>query len=78
MMGRRGGGRGARDRDVRQRGGSSDGRVWGPTTPVWKGEERISSNLGMAMLGGRSPERGKTATALGKIRREGEASGGRR
>jgi hypothetical protein len=50
--------------------------MWGPAASVWKGEERISSNLGMAKLGGRSPERGKTAAALGKIRREGEASGG--
>jgi hypothetical protein len=32
--------------------------------------------LGMAKLGGRSPERGKTAAALDKIRREVEASGG--
>jgi hypothetical protein len=52
--------------------------VWGPVASVWKGEERISSNLGMAKLEGRSPERGKTAAALGKIRCEGEASGGRR
>jgi hypothetical protein len=32
----------------------------------------------MAKLGGRSPKRGKTTAALGKIRCEGEASGGRR
>jgi hypothetical protein len=32
----------------------------------------------MAKLGGHSPERGKTVAALGKIRREGEASSGRR
>jgi hypothetical protein len=51
--------------------------VWGPVAPVWKGEERISFNLGMAKLGGHSPERGKTAATLGKIRREGEASRGR-
>jgi hypothetical protein len=50
----------------------------GPAAPVWNDEERFSSNLGTAKLGGRSPERGKTAAALGKIRREGEASGGRR
>jgi hypothetical protein len=49
--------------------------VWGPAAPVWKGEERISSNLRMAKLGGRSPERGKTTAALDKIRREREASG---
>jgi hypothetical protein len=48
--------------------------VWGPASPMWKGEERISSNLGMAKLGGRSLERGKTAAALSKIRREREAS----
>jgi hypothetical protein len=41
--------------------------VWGLVAPVWKGEERISSNLGMAKLRGRSPERGKTAASLGKI-----------
>jgi hypothetical protein len=79
-MGRRGGGRGARDNGVHQRGGSFDGRqrwVQGPAAPVWKGEERISSNLGMTKIGGRSPKRGKTTAALGKIRREGEASGGR-
>jgi hypothetical protein len=52
--------------------------VWGPPALVWKGEERISSNLGITKLGGRSPERGMTAAALGKIRREGEASGGQR
>jgi hypothetical protein len=52
--------------------------VRGPTASVRKGEERVSSNLGMAKLGGRSPERGKAAAALGKIRREGEASGGLR
>jgi hypothetical protein len=51
--------------------------VRGPIASVWKGEERISSNSGMAKLGGRSPERGKTVAALGKIQREGEASGGR-
>jgi hypothetical protein len=41
--------------------------VWGPVAPVWKGEERIDSNLGMAKLGGRSPERGKIVAALDKI-----------
>jgi hypothetical protein len=44
-MGRWGGGRGARDSGVGRRRGSSDGRrrrVFGPTAPVWKGEERIS------------------------------------
>jgi hypothetical protein len=60
--GRREGGRGARDSVVHRQ----------------EGEERISSNLRMAKLGGRSPERGKTAMALGKIRREGEAPVGRR
>jgi hypothetical protein len=45
--------------------------VWGPVAPVWKGEERFSSNLGMAKLGGHSLERGKTATALDKIQHEG-------
>jgi hypothetical protein len=45
---------------------------------VWKVKERISSNLRMVKLGGSSPERGKTAAVLGKNRREGEASGGRR
>jgi hypothetical protein len=44
---------------------------WGPVAPVWKGEERFSSNLGMAKLGGRSLERGNTATVLDKIQREG-------
>jgi hypothetical protein len=81
MTARRGGRRGAQDSCVRRWGGSSDGwrrRVWGPAAPVWKGEERISSNLGMAKLGGRSSERGKTAAVLGKFRHEGEASGGRR
>jgi hypothetical protein len=79
--GRWGGGRGVWDNGVHRPGGSSDGqrqRVWGPAAPVWKREERISSNLGMAKLGGRSTERGKTVVALGKIRREREASGGRR
>jgi hypothetical protein len=52
--------------------------VWGPVAPVWKVKERISSNLRMVKLGGSSPERGKTAAVLGKNRREGEASGGRR
>jgi hypothetical protein len=53
----------------RRKRGSGQWRrwVWGPTALVWKGEERISSNLGMAKLGGRSPERGKTAAALDKI-----------
>jgi hypothetical protein len=81
MTGRRLGGRGARDSGVRRRGGSSDGQqwwVWGPATPVRAGEDEISINLGMAKLGGRSPERGKTAAALSKIQREREASGGRR
>jgi hypothetical protein len=45
--------------------------VWGPVAPVWKGEERFSSNLGMVKLGGRSLERGNTATTLDKIQREG-------
>jgi hypothetical protein len=36
---------------------------------VWKGEERFSSNLKTAKLGGCSPERGKTAATLDKIRR---------
>jgi hypothetical protein len=79
--GRRGAGRGAQDSGVHRWGGSSDGwqrQVWGPAVPVWKGEERISSNLGMAKLGGRSPEKGKTTAALGKIRHEGEASDCRR
>jgi hypothetical protein len=52
MIGRRGGGRGAQDSSVRWWGGSSDGRrrrVWGPVVTVWKGEERISSNLGMGV-----------------------------
>jgi hypothetical protein len=52
--------------------------VCGPTVPVWKGEEKISSNLGMAKLGGCSTERGKPAAALDKIRCERDASGGRR
>jgi hypothetical protein len=50
--------------------------VWGPVAPVREGKARVSSNSGMVQLGGRSPERGKTAAALGEIRREGEASGG--
>jgi hypothetical protein len=50
--------------------------VWGPAALVREGEAGVSSNLGMVQLGGRSPERGKTAAALGKIRREGGASGG--
>jgi hypothetical protein len=41
--------------------------MWGPAASVWKGEERISSNLGMMKLGGRSPERGKMAAALDEI-----------
>jgi hypothetical protein len=41
-------------------------------------EAEVSPNLGMVQLGGCSPEREKTAAALSKIRREGEASGGRR
>jgi hypothetical protein len=52
--------------------------VWDPAAPVREGEAEVSPNLGMVQLRGRSPERGKTAAALGKIRREGEASGGRR
>jgi hypothetical protein len=50
--------------------------VWGPAALVWKGEERISSNLRMAKIGGLSSERGKTVAALGKIQRKGEASDG--
>jgi hypothetical protein len=57
---------------------------WVATVGVWscsigvRGGSWVSSNLGMVQLGGCSPERGKTAVALGEIRREGEASGGRR
>jgi hypothetical protein len=43
-----------------------------------RGKRDLAPIRGMAKLGGRSPERGKTAAALGKIRREGEASGGGR
>jgi hypothetical protein len=39
----------------------------GPAAPVRKGEDGVCSNLGMTKLGGRSPERGKTAAVLGKI-----------
>jgi hypothetical protein len=42
------------------------------------GERDLAQIREMAKLGGRSPEMGKTAAALGKIRREGEASGGQR
>jgi hypothetical protein len=52
--------------------------VWGPTELLRVGEAGVSSNLGMVQLGGRSLERGKTAAALGEIRREGEAFDGRR
>jgi hypothetical protein len=53
----------------RRRGGSGGHRrVWGgPTAPVRKGEDGVCSNLGMTKLGGRSPERAKTAAVLGKI-----------
>jgi hypothetical protein len=66
--GRRGG--------VQQRRGCSGGRrcAWrGPAALVREGEPGVISNLGMVQLGGRSPERGKTVAALGKIRCEGEA-----
>jgi hypothetical protein len=54
-------------------------RAWrGPTTPVWGGGRDLAQIREMAKLGGRSPEMGKTAAVLGKIRREGEASGGQR
>jgi hypothetical protein len=43
-----------------------------------RGKRDLAPIRGMVKLGGRSPERGKTAAALGKIRREGEASGGQR
>jgi hypothetical protein len=43
-----------------------------------RGKRDLVPIRGMAKLGGRSLERGKTAAALGKIRHEGEASGGRR
>jgi hypothetical protein len=33
---------------------------------VREGEAGVSSNLGVARLGGRAPERGKTAAALGR------------
>jgi hypothetical protein len=66
---------------VQRRRGCSGGRQCarrGPAAPVREGEAGVSSNLGVAKLGRRSPERGKAAAALGEIRREGEASGGRR
>jgi hypothetical protein len=66
--------------NVRQWGGGSSGWrrwVWGPAAPVREKEAEVSSNLGMMQLGGRSPERGKTAVELGKIQHEGEESGGR-
>jgi hypothetical protein len=64
----------------RQRGGSGGRRrvERGPAAPVREGEDGVSSNLGMAKLGGRSPERGKIAVSLDEIRCEGEASDGRR
>jgi hypothetical protein len=71
--GRRGG--------VQWRRGGSGGRQRAervPGAPVREGEDGVSSNLGMMKLGGRSPERGKTAAALGEIRHEGEAFGCRR
>jgi hypothetical protein len=43
-----------------------------------RGKRDLAPIRGMAKLGGRSPERGKTAVAIGKIQREGEASDGRR
>jgi hypothetical protein len=43
-----------------------------------RGKRDLAPIWGMERLGGRSPEKGKTAAALGKIRCEGEASGGRR
>jgi hypothetical protein len=43
-----------------------------------RGKRDLAPIQGMAKLGGRSPERRKTAAALGKIQCEGEASGGRR
>jgi hypothetical protein len=79
--GRRGGERTARDNGIHRRGGSSGGWrrwVWGPTALVREGKAGVISNLGMVRLRGRSPERGETTAALGEIRREGEASGGRR
>jgi hypothetical protein len=51
--------------------------VEGSCSTSVEGEEKFSSNLGTAKLGGRSPERGKTVAALDKIRRGGETSGGR-
>jgi hypothetical protein len=41
-----------------------------------RGKRDLAPIRGMTKLGGRSPERGKTAAALGKIQHEGEASGG--
>jgi hypothetical protein len=51
------------------RGGSGGRRhaERGPAAPVREGEDGVSSNLGMTKLGGRSPERGKTAAELGEI-----------
>jgi hypothetical protein len=71
---RRSGDGGAAESDRRggvqwRRGGSGGRRrPWrSPAAPVREGEDGVSSNLEMAKLGGRSPERGKTVVALDKI-----------
>jgi hypothetical protein len=66
----------------RQWGGGRRPTRWCSTVAGWlrcgRGKRDLAPIRGMAKFGGRSPERGKTTAVLGKIRREGEASGGRR
>jgi hypothetical protein len=64
---------------VQRRPGCSGGRRRarrGPAAPVQEGEAGVSSNLGVARLGGRSPKRGKTAAALGQSPARRRGSGG--